>query len=93
MIKKVLAAVVAAAALSVPLAGVASADPGNTQNGDGKGKGPGAFPTGAPGNLFSPFSQEPDSNLPQLTREGGLRSPGNLVRIYTPGCKNGLCAP
>jgi hypothetical protein len=82
MIKKVLSTVLAAAALSIPFTGVASAGPDEPQNGNGKGKGPGVFGE-APGNFFSKGSQQvtPGSNLPHILRQGGLRSPGELVRI------------
>ena len=65
MLKKLLVAASAAAAFSVPLAGVALADPGDPQNGGGQGKGPGAFSQfaggGPPGNVFSGVAQQPDS--------------------------------
>jgi hypothetical protein len=87
MIKKVLSAVAAVAALSFPLAGVASADLGKSHNGQGSGNGPGAFGE-APGNQLSKASQQltqqttPRSNLPRAFRDSGgpFRAPGDYVR-------------
>jgi len=83
MLNKLFVGLVAAGALSIPLAG---ADPGDPQNGGGKGNGPGVI--GAPpGSFTSQVAQEPDSNPPGIFGNGGWKSPGQFVKE----CKAGGC--
>lgn len=81
MIKKVLATVGAAVALSVSLAGVAGADP-TTDN------------PGTPGNVGMPPGQavstaakaKPEgTSITDLARAGGYRSIGNAINTFAPG--------
>ncbi len=92
MVKKIVVGVIAAGAISLPLAGVAAADPatppGNTPSGPGK-----VFnlPDGYknPGQLFRALRDEGRQagfrNLPQYLRSGQsaygeVRSPGQLLK-------------
>lgn len=108
MLKKPLAGVVCAGVLSVPLAAVAWADPGNG-NGIGAGGIPGKIGTNlnAPGpvtagSVVSVLAKEPGTNTP--TAVGAYESanfgapnvpipPGQVVKIFTPGCKAGGLLP
>jgi hypothetical protein len=80
MLKKLFITATAAAAMSVPLAGVAWADPGGDPNGNVLGQGgipaaagdfldrnyPGAFPDKvSPGSVLSQAAKVPGSNLPE----------------------------
>jgi hypothetical protein len=85
MLKKVIAGAIAAGALSVPLAGVASADkpddPGSNGNGVGSGGIPGSLGSleGAPESHYTPgelladlreiAAEEDFNNLPEYLRE------------------------
>jgi hypothetical protein len=79
MLKKLLVAAAAAVAVSVPLAGLAGADPGDPQNGGGQGNGPGNIGI-PPGNLISQIAQQPDSNPPSVFGTFGFKSPGQAVK-------------
>jgi hypothetical protein len=94
MIKKLFVSVVAAGALTVPLAGVAWADPpsGGDPNGNGQGIGPGGIPSQvtprhSPGSEIKVLAQQPGStpdaidSLPGFDREG----PGQRIKDFTPG--------
>jgi hypothetical protein len=106
MFKKLLVGVVAAGALSVSLAVAASADPGN---GNGAGGVPGAIgkvlnapgPV-TPGSVVSGLAKKPGTNTPSAL--GAYESenfpapnvptpPGQVVKIFTPGCKPGGSLP
>ena len=89
MIKKALVAVIAAGALSVPLAGVAWAEP-PADPGDGGGIGVGGLP-GAAGNFLGPLGENPsDPNNPNstepaspgLTFSNTAKAPGNNPAAY-----------
>jgi hypothetical protein len=81
MIKKVLATVGAAVALSVSLAGVAGADPGLDN-------------PGTPGHVGMPPGQAVSTaanakpqgtSITDLARAGGYRSIGNAINTFAPG--------
>jgi hypothetical protein len=84
MIKKVLATVIAAGALSVPLAGVALAEPPTDPGSNGQG--PGDPPVGAPGSFFNDFARAKGPG--SLPAQGGIQ-PGQVVKGVTPGAGNG----
>jgi hypothetical protein len=100
VLKKALVAVVAAGVMSVPLAGVAGADPpdnpgsqgqGGPENPGSQGKGPGAF-GGAPGIQVRDFAKEDGSSVPDAinnSTEFGRIGPGLIVKSFTPGCDKG----
>jgi hypothetical protein len=108
MLKKLLVGAVCAGALSVSLAAAVSADPGNG-NGNGAGGIPGTIGKrlGAPGpvtpgSVINGLAKEPGTNTP--TAVGAYESenfgapnvptpPGQVVKIFTPGCKAGGSLP
>jgi hypothetical protein len=108
MLKKLSVGVVSAGALSLCLAAAAWADPGNG-NGNGAGGIPGKIGTQlnapgpvTPGSVVSVLAKEPGTNTP--TAVGAYESenfgapnvptpPGQVVRIFTPGCKAGGSLP
>ena len=81
MIKKLLVAVVAAGALSVPLAGAAWSDPGSPQSGGGQGTG-NPQPTGPPGNFVSTISHEAGGHTGQIFKEFTGGSPGQFDPLH-----------
>jgi hypothetical protein len=81
MIKKVLATVVAAGALSVPLAGVAWAD--TTTDNPGV---PGNIGGNPPGGTFSQVAQFPGS-VPDVVKDltqGQFSTPGGALQPFVP---------
>jgi hypothetical protein len=103
MLKKMLGAAVAAAALAVPLAGAAWADTGSTggtvgTNGNGVGTGgvPGKFGE-PPGSVYSGIAQTkpPGTSEPAAigAATGGVAGPtvqpGQVTKVFTPGCGQG----
>jgi hypothetical protein len=80
MLKKLLVAVAAAAAVSVPLAGLAGADPGDPQSGSGQGNGPTEF--GPPGNFVSGISQQFDGHTGQVFKAFTGGSPGQFDPLH-----------
>jgi hypothetical protein len=88
MFKKVLVAVVAAGAMSVPLAGGAWADKPDDPGSNGNGLGQGGVPQKT-GTFVNSFGPDADGNLPNPT--GGPVPPGS---IFKTGAKMpGLNAP
>jgi hypothetical protein len=90
VVKKLLATTITAAALSVPLAGVAWADP---DNGVGSGGVPGQI-GGSPGSGATPslsdIAHEPGSMKDAIEDLTGFRfAPGGEVKLLTPGCGHG----
>ncbi|KAF0957302.1 hypothetical protein MLGJGCBP_07718 [Rhodococcus sp. T7] len=87
MLKKVLVTVMAAGALTVPLAGVAWADPGD---GVGVGGVPGQI-GGPPGETISQFAKMPGSVPDSISTGtgGAFRTPGGAVKDFTPGAGQG----
>jgi hypothetical protein len=108
MVKKLLVGVVSAGALTVSLAGAAWADTGNGK-GNGAGGVPGAIGNRlsapgpvTPGSVINGLAKEPGTNTP--TAVGAYESenfgapnvptpPGQVVKIFTPGCKPGRSLP
>jgi hypothetical protein len=82
MLKKLVVVAAAAAAVSVPLAGVASSDP--TQDNPGV---PGNILGASPGSLVSPLAKWPGP-LPDAVRvatDGAFSNPGQAVKYVNPG--------
>ena len=91
MIKKLFAAAIAAAAISVPLGGVASANTGNG-NGIGVGGLPGTTEFGqTPGSFFNPIAKTPGLSAPGAlgTLGSDLRTPGAAVKDAGPAADQG----
>jgi hypothetical protein len=89
MLRKVLVTLIAAGAMSVPLAGVAWADP----NGIGSGGVPGEI-GGSPGSGATPslsdIAHQPGSMIDAIEDLTGFRfAPGGEVKLITPGCGHG----
>lgn len=90
MIKKALVMAIAAAALSVPLAGVAGADPSPTNPGT-----PGNFgvpgvatsPPGAPSSTVNTVSNFAHAKAPgvSLPQQNSGVSPGQTIKTFAPG--------
>ena len=82
MLKKLFVAAAAAAAVSVPLAGVAGADPAPDNPGL-----PGNIGGRSPGSVISQAAQQPGS-VPDVVSEitdGYQRTPGEAVKSVAPG--------
>ena len=84
MLKKLLVTAAAAAAVSVPLAGVAWADKPSDPGSNGKGLGQGGVPAAAGGYLQKTY---PDANFPDKVTPGSVFSqaaklPGNTPEGY-----------
>jgi DNA polymerase III subunit gamma/tau len=77
MVKKVLVSVIAAGALSVPLAGVAGADPADDNPGV-----PGNIGGQSPGSVISGAAKAPGLSTPEAF---GGSPPGQSVKQVTPG--------
>src|SRR5215218_2411101 len=77
MLKKLFVGVVAAGVLSVPLAGVAGADPDPATN-------PGVPGTiGAPGQTINTVAQMPGSTAGFFRDFAGVNGPGGLIKTFT----------
>jgi hypothetical protein len=103
MLKKLIVTVIAAGALSVPLAGVAWGDPPTDPGANGDGVGAGGIPrvlgdnSGStdpipPGSVLSDIAQQPGVSVPEAI-SGAYpdtdRTPGGAIKRQTPGCGNG----
>jgi hypothetical protein len=82
LIKKLFVGVIAAGALSLPLAGVVAAEPAPDNSGV-----PGAIGGQAPGSFFRDMAKVPDSSTKGAL--GGI-APGQLVKSVAPGQGSGL---
>ena len=80
MIKKLLVTVAAAGALSVPLAGVASADPAPDNPGV-----PGNILGHSPGETFRVAAKLPGSTARVVRDSSDFNSPGEAIKEITPG--------
>ena len=85
MLKKVIAGVITAGALSVPFAGIAAADPPSDRGNDGD-RGNSAE---APGQVLQDFrdlAEEQGQNLPEFLRDQTeFQSPGDIVSDVAQG--------
>ena len=81
MLKKLFVTAAAAAAVAVPLVGVAGADPAPDNPGvPGNIPGPTPGQSTSPGSLIKGAAQVPDSNVPDL-----VGPPGQTIKTFTPG--------
>jgi hypothetical protein len=88
MLKKVSVAVIAAGALSVPLAGVAGADPGPTNPGlpGNVGRAYNVPSTPPGGQIHEIAQQDPGSTASAFKDQDGVNeSPGNFINDFAPG--------
>lgn len=100
MRSKFLTSVIAAGAISIPLAGAASADPASDAGSNGVGPGGipavigenlGVEPT-SPGSQFKTIAQLPSSSTPEAIHDAfpdSDRTPGGAVKRQTPGAAHG----
>ncbi len=84
MVKKALAAAIAAGALCVPLAGAAWADPGNQAY---NGNGPGDFGNPPGVDVHEDIAPQPGSvaGVVRDFTDGAAKSPGDLIKTFAPG--------
>jgi hypothetical protein len=103
VLKKFIGAVVAAGALSIPLAGVVCGDSPADPGSNGHGVGAGGIPRVIGDNLGSTDPIPPGSVISDVAQQAGVsvpdaisalfpdtdRTPGGAVKRQTPGCGNG----
>jgi hypothetical protein len=83
MLKKLVVVAAAAAAVSVPLAGVAWSDPSQDNPGV-----PGNLLGASPGSRVSPLARWPGESIPDAVRDAtddAFSNPGQAVKYVNPG--------